>query len=101
MWGEGEENDCGAQLVGKKTENDVVSSPHGSLIQTETVRKSVEQQAIKKMDAEHEQRGQGGKGRYFRLTRGRVRSTKNKKKKNSDSLLECTGTEKQNTNSEF
>jgi hypothetical protein len=46
--GEGEENECGAQLVGKERDYDDVSSPHGSLIQTETRWKSVEQQAIKR-----------------------------------------------------
>jgi hypothetical protein len=48
MWGGGgEENECGAQLIVKERENDVVSSPHGS-IQIETRRKSVEQQAIRR-----------------------------------------------------
>jgi hypothetical protein len=46
--GGGEENECGAQLIGKERENDIISSPHGSIIQCETRRKSVEQQAIRR-----------------------------------------------------
>jgi hypothetical protein len=45
--GRGEENECGAQLIGKERESDLVSSPHGSIIQTETRRKSEQQQAIR------------------------------------------------------
>jgi hypothetical protein len=89
----GEENECGAQSVGKEREYDVVSSPHGSLIQIETRRESVEQQTIKRCLQSTNKVVKGGReGRDFRLTRGRVLSMKNKR--NSDSMLECTGTEK-------
>jgi hypothetical protein len=80
--------------VGKRKKNDV-HLPHGSLIQIET-RRSVEQQAMKRwLHSINRERGDIGRreGRNFRFTRGRVQSAKNKR--NSDGMLECTGTEKQ------
>jgi hypothetical protein len=93
---EGEENECAAQLVGKEGGNDVVSSLHGSLIQIETRRKSVEQQAMrrwlqstyKEERVEGEMRG----GEVLQIDMGRKWLMKNKR--NTDSMLECTGTEK-------
>jgi hypothetical protein len=85
------QNKRGAQLVvKKKRENDVVSSPRGSLIQIETTGESVEQQTIKRWLRSTDKVEK--EGRDFRLTRGRVWSMKNKR--NSDSMLKCTGTEK-------
>jgi hypothetical protein len=67
---EEEENECVPQLIRKEGENDDVSSPHGSLIQMETKRKS-RATRYKKVVAEYEQRGGRRGGKVFWINKGK------------------------------
>jgi GTPase involved in cell partitioning and DNA repair len=70
MWKE--KNEYVVQLVGKEGENDVVSSPHGSLIRIERRRKICRATSCKKMVLEYEQIGDGGEGgEVFRTEKGK------------------------------